>query len=298
MRALVVGGAGFIGSHLVERLLADGAEVDVVDDLTTGSLANLADARSAGGVLKIHTLDAATDGVSTLVRHRAPDVVYHLAWWPPGIAGPASIGPALESTSRILEAARHVGTTKLVTAVQAHALYGEVPARSQPVKESQVWAPRGVRGVAARSIVELLGVYRDDHAVEFTVLAMGNVYGSRQRSDGGVVAAFVAAQRDGTAPTVDGDGRQQRDFLFIDDAVDALARAAARAGGLVVNVGTGVGTAIRDLWALVGGPTAAAPVAAPARAGSVGRVAIAPTRARIHLAWSPWTAVADGLRSL
>jgi len=298
VKALVVGGAGFIGSHLVERLLADGAAVDVVDDLSSGSLANLSAARSMGGELKIHTLDAAAPELRTLVAMREPDVLYHLAWWPPGIAGPGSIGPALAATSSVLEAARQAGSTKVVTAVSAPALYGEVAARDLPLKEAQPWAPYGVRGVTSRAVIDLLEVYRQLHAVEHTVLALANVYGSRQRADGGVVAAFAAARAGRRPATQHGDGRQTRDFLFIDDAVDAFVRAASRAGGLVVNVGTGTATSIRDLWSLVAGPDGPGPTIVAKRAGSVTRCSVSPTRARIHLAWAPWTTLSEGLRSL
>ena len=102
----------------------------------------------------------------------------------------------------------------------------------------------------------------------------------------------------GQAPTITGDGRQTRDFLFIDDAVDAFARAAQRGAGLVVNVGTGVQMAIRDLAQIVvaAAPNALHPVRVPARADEVVRFAVSPVRARIHLAWAPWTTLEDGIR--
>ena len=190
MRSLVVGGAGFIGSHLVERLLAEGHAVDVVDDLSSGSLANLADARSVGGDLTIHTLDVCAEQFAALVAMRAPDVIVHLGWWPPGVPASAearTAGAAIHSTIAVLEAARMTGTAKVVTTLPAAALYGEVPPRDQPVKEAQPWAPLGTRGLVARTVADLLAMYRRDHAVEFTALAITSVYGPRQRVDGGVV---------------------------------------------------------------------------------------------------------------
>jgi UDP-glucose 4-epimerase len=143
-----------------------------------------------------------------------------------------------------------------------------------------------------------LNLYRSDHAVEFTALTMSTVYGPRQRRDGGVVGAFAHALRAGVSPEIHGDGRQTRDFLYVDDAVDALVRAGVRGGGLVVNVGSGVSTAVRELWTLMAGPGAPTPIAAPRRRDDVSWFALSPTRARIHLAWAPWTELGVGLRSL
>lgn len=297
MNVLVVGGAGFIGSHLTERLLAEGHAVDVVDDLSTGNLSNLSDARTAGGDLKIHTLSATATEFAALVAIRQPSVIFHLGWLPPGRSGAAVAGAAVHSTVAVLEAARAVGA-KVVTTVPAGWLYGEVPARELPVKEGRAWEPIGLAGVLARTVADLLAAHRADHAVEFTALAVTTVYGARQRSDASVVAAFHEAHRERRVPTVHGDGRQTRDFLFIDDAVDALVRAATRGSGLVVNIGTGVQTSIRDLWTHIAGLDAPALMPAPYREPDLSRVAVSPTRARIHLSWAPWTELAVGLRSI
>ena len=294
---LVVGGAGFLGSHLVDRLLADGAAVDVVDDLTTGSLANLAEARAAGGTLKIHHLDAASDECASLLGMRAPDVVYHLAAIPRIGGTPARLAAAFVTTTALLEAARSHRIPKVVVTVPATALYGRPASRDLPLKE-QAPEPRGVRGVVARATTDLLAIYREQHDVEFTALALSTVYGPRQRPDGGVVAAFASAAAERRAPIVRGDGRQTRDFLFVDDAVDALVRSGERGSGLVINVGTGEQTSIRDLWGLVGGPNGAEPTSEPAPPDEIARFAVSSVRARIHLGWSAWTSLADGLAEL
>ncbi|MFT3853014.1 MAG: NAD-dependent epimerase/dehydratase family protein [Ilumatobacteraceae bacterium] len=293
---MVIGGAGFVGSHLVERLLAEDHQVDVVDDLSTGSLANLAAARAAGGELTIHTLDVLAPELSSLVARRSPDVIYHLALRFDRRIDGAGAARTLQSTVITLDAARKTGSTKVVVAVPAAALYGRVAARDQPVKEGHEWTPVGLRGVLARAVVDVLGVYRVEHDVEHTVAVLGTVYGPRQRA--GVVAAFLAAAAAGEVPTVHGDGRQTRDFVFVDDTVEALSRAATRGGGLVVNVATGTATSIRDLWVAIAGaePPEASYVAGPD--GEVGRLAVSPTRARIHLAWAPWTDLATGLAAL
>lgn len=295
MNVVVIGGAGFIGSHLVDRLLAESCVVDVVDDLSRGSLGNLADARAAGGALKIHHLDAAAPEASSLLGMRRPDVIFHLAALPRSWSAPGALASAFATTVAVLEAARVNGVPKIVVALPATALYGRPASRDLPLKE-QPLEPHGVRGVVARAMVDLLAMYREHDAVEFTVLAFATVYGPRQRADGGVVGALAAAAAAQQAATITGDGRQTRDLLFVDDAVDALVRAGTRGSGLVVNVGTGDQTPIRDLWAAIA--PGVAPVMAPARIDEIQRFAVSPVRARIHLGWSPWTSVTEGLRQL
>ena len=298
MRIMIVGGAGFIGSHLVDRLLAEQQVVDVVDDLSTGSLANLASARAAGGALKIHHLDAGAAEFVALVAMRDPEVIVHLGVLPPGRNNTAAMSSSVHTTLNVLDAARRSGSCKVVVGLPAGCLYGEVPSREQPVKDGRAFAPTSVRGVIAHTVVELLVNARRMDDVEFTALALANVYGPRQRHDGGVVAAFVQAVTRGEPVTIHGDGRQTRDFLFIDDAVDALVRATQRGGGLVVNIGTGTSTSIRDLWAALAGPSAVPPRHVAQRPDDLARVALSPTRARIHLAWAPWTDLEAGLRAV
>lgn len=293
----MVGGAGFLGSHLTERLVAEGHSVDVVDDLSTGSLGNLASARRLGGDLRIHTLDAASPEFASLMSMREPEVVYHLALLPSGLPAEDHLQASLSSLVAVLEGARRGSRPKVVVALGAGAVYGDVPAKEQPVKESRIGSHASVGGAATRSLLDLLGVYRERHGIEFTALVLGSVYGPRQRRSGGVVAAFAAALREGVTPMIEGDGRQSRDFLYVDDAVDALARAATRAGGLLVNVGTGTATSVRDVWAAMSGADGRQPAPAPRRPDDIAKMSLAITRARIHLAWAPWTSLADGLRS-
>ena len=295
MTPLVVGGAGFLGSHLVDRLLAEGMAADVVDDLSTGALGNLADARVAGGSLKIHTLDVRAGDFKSVVGMRRPDVIYHLALLTPGQSEHDVDGTAIASLLAVLEAARAHGVGKVVIALPAADLYGDIPSRELPVKESRPFDPQGLRGVLARTVVELLNLYRNEHAVEYTALAMSSAYGPRQRPGDGVVAAFAHAVTTGRPLTIHGDGRQTRDLIYADDAVDALYRAGQRGSGLVINVGTGQQTSVRDLAALI--DPHAEIISAPRRHGDITRTAISPTRARIHLQWSPWTDLTTGVRS-
>lgn len=304
MNVVVIGGAGFIGSHLVDRLLAEDHAVDVIDNLTVGSLANLAAARASGGALRIHHLDADSSEAESSIGIRRPDVIFHLALLPRHAADASAQGDAFRSAIATLEAARRHGVAKVVVALPASAIYGHPASKALPVKDcdpSQL-EPRGVRGVVATAIVDLLVAYRDLHAIEFTALALGSVYGPRQRATGGVVAAFLDAATSGRAPVLHGDGRQTRDLVFIDDVVDALVRSASRGSGLVINIGTGEQTAISELWSriagVVDGADALVPTHGPARLHDVQRFAVAPVRARIHLGWSPWTSLDDGLSRL
>jgi UDP-glucose 4-epimerase len=300
VHAFVVGGAGFIGSHLVDRLLADGASVDVVDDLSRGSLANLADARSVSagaGTLKIHHLDAKAPEAASLLGMRRPDIVYHLAAIPRGQPSAAGLADAFAVTVALIDAARLHAVPKVVVALPASSIYGRPASRDLPLKERAV-EPHGVRGVVARAVIDLLTVYRERDAVEFTALALPTVYGPRQRADGGIVAVLAAAAAARRAPTITGDGRQTRDLLHVDDAVDALARAGDRGGGLVINVGTGEQTSIRELWTKLSAGAGPPPQYAPARVDEIVRFALSPARARIQLGWSPWTSVDEGLATL
>ena len=298
MRALVCGGAGFIGSHLVDRLLADGHAVEVVDDLSTGSFANLGPARAAGGELKIHNIDVTAPEFLDLVSLRRPDVIYQMTALSPASAHAiSSVGSAAQVVAA-LEAARLFGASKVVVGLPATLLYGEVAVRDIPAKEGKFADAVNVPNVIARTILDLLGVYREVHAVEYTALAVSNVYGPRQRTEDGVVASFAAALAAGEAPEMYGTGRQTRDFIHVDDVVDAYVRAATKGDGLLINIGTGVQTSIAALWKAMSGASGLRPTVVKARPGDISRFAISPVRARIHLAWAPFTDLNDGLGSL
>ena len=298
MRTLVVGGAGFLGSHVVDRLLAEGHVVDVVDDLSSGSLANLAAARAAHvGSLKFHNLDVRVPELSDLLVRLKPEVAIHLAV-PTRGSGPDLLGVALGGTANLLDAVVAAGTTKVVVGLDAISYYGPVPLRELPVKEGTLGPPHSIATIAHRAVADLLALYRDRQAVEFTALALGHVYGTRQRASAGVVAAFAAARRAGLPAEVHGTGKQTRDLVAVDDAVDAVVRATTRGTGLVINVGTGVQTSVIELHERVMAAPATMATPGPARPGDVDRFALSPVRARIHLAWAPWTDVATGVAEL
>jgi UDP-glucose 4-epimerase len=292
---LVVGGAGFLGSHIVDRLLSDGSRVDVVDDLSSGSLANLSSARSSApeGALRIHTLDVTIPEFGEVVRLRRPEVMYVTSLLTPTTSDADGCTKAYAVAVAVYEAAVQAKVGKVVVTLPAAVLYGEVPAREMPIKEDRERRPVGLAGVTAMAIIELCELYRRNHDIEFTVLALSTVYGTRQRPDNNVVSAFVSAVSTGASPNISGDGKQTRDFLFVDDAADAASRACTKGGGLVLHIGSGQQTSIKDLWALVGGGSAAQ--TSPKPAHHLQRFALSTSRARLHLGWSSWTSISEGL---
>ncbi|HZQ26810.1 MAG TPA: NAD-dependent epimerase/dehydratase family protein [Acidimicrobiales bacterium] len=305
MRALVTGGAGFIGSTLVDRLLAEGHAVDVVDDLSTGSLANLADARgNPGHDFTFHRLDIRSDQLVDLMARRHPEVVFHLAAQADvrvSVARPVFDADVnILGTLNVLEGARAAGSRKVVFAASGGTLYGDPDASALPIKESHPQRPLSPYGVSKKSAIDYLVAYRDLHELEFTALALANVYGPRQDPHGeaGVVAIFAGRLLAGEACTIFGDGSQTRDFAYVDDVVDAFARAADKGGGLVLNIGTGQETSVNELYQTMcralgeGGDRPAS--FAPARVGELQRSSLDPGRAGIHLGWKPWTTLADG----
>ncbi|MFN2608158.1 MAG: NAD-dependent epimerase/dehydratase family protein [Acidimicrobiales bacterium] len=301
MRALVTGGAGFIGSTLVDRLLAEGHAVDVVDDLSTGSLANLAEARANPGYeLTFQRLDVRSDGLAELIAHRRPEVVFHLAAQADvrvSVQRPAFDAEVnIVGTINVLEGARAAGTRKVVLAASGGTLYGEP--KKLPVRETAAQRPLSPYGVSKKAAADYLAAYRELHGIEFTALALGNVYGPRQDPHGeaGVVAIFAGLLLQGQPCTVFGDGEQTRDFVYVDDVVDAFARAATKGDGLLMNVGTGMETSVKTLYATMAGLAGVTtpPVHAPPRPGELARSALDPGRAAVHLGWRAWTALDVG----
>jgi UDP-glucose 4-epimerase len=302
MRVLVTGGAGFIGSTLVDRLLAEGHDVDVVDDLSSGSLGNLAAARGQRDHrLTFSRLDVRSGAVTELIQHRKPEVVYHLAAQPSVVVSVEQ--PALDAEVNILgslnviQGALAAGTRKVVFAGSGGTLYGAP--ESIPTREGHPQHPLSPYGVAKKAVIDYLHYYREIQGLESTVLALANVYGPRQDPHGeaGVVAIFSAKLLAGERPTIFGDGEQTRDFVFVDDVCDAFVRAGDKAGGLTINIGTGVETSVQELFDAMarnaGFPDPAR--YAPARSGELRRSALDPGRAAIHLGWQPWTAIDAGV---
>jgi UDP-glucose 4-epimerase len=199
---------------------------------------------------------------------------------------------------RVLEGARRAGTAKIVFAASGGTLYGEVRPKDLPARESLPHVPTSPYGVSKMVVVDYLTAYRELHNIEFCALALGNVYGPRQDPHGeaGVVAIFAGHLVAGERCTIFGDGSQTRDFVFVDDVVDALARAGQRGGGLLINVGTGVESSVLELYETMARAAGSSlrPLHAPARPGELQRTALDPGRAAIHLGWKPWTPLEEG----
>jgi UDP-glucose 4-epimerase len=304
MRVLVTGGAGFIGTGLVERLLAEGHEVDALDNLSTGALSNLAGARArAGGRFSFHRFDIRSPDLVDLVAKREPEVVFHLAAQADvrvSVADPAlDAGVNVIGSLHLLEGARRAGARKVVFAGSGGTLYGTPT--DLPTPETHARHPISPYGVAKKAVGDYLHYYEAVHGLDYSVLALANVYGPRQDplGEAGVVAIFARRLLDGEPVTIYGDGHQTRDFVYVEDVVDAFSRAKepGAASGLLVNVGTGVETSVNDLYATMAGLTGTPgeAVHAAARAGELSRSALDPRLAGTALGWKPATTLEEGL---
>jgi UDP-glucose 4-epimerase len=256
--------------------------------------------------LRFHNLDVRSSDLVALVRHRRPEVIFHLA-------AQADVRVSVErpvfdaevnilGTIQVLEGARAAETGKVVFAASGGTLYGEPDAADLPVDEHQPHRPLSPYGVSKKSAIDYLVAYRELHGIEFTALALANVYGPRQDPHGeaGVVAIFAGNLVAGRQCVVFGDGTQTRDYVFVDDVVDAFARAARRGGGLVMNIGTGQETSVSKLYEIVAKACGSDLRArqAPARPGEVQRSALDPRRAGLHLGWKPWTPLGNGVAAV
>jgi UDP-glucose 4-epimerase len=306
MRTLVTGGAGFIGSAVVDRLAHDGHEVTVVDDLSTGKLDNLADAFASGRVEHAE-VDLAGPDLAEVVAQVRPEVVFHLA---AQIDVRRSVDdPVHDARVNVLgsvalaQAAAAGGTRRLLFAGSGGTAYGEPDPADLPVAEDYPPRPTNPYGVAKRSVEDYLASFRELHGLEWVSLRLGNVYGPRQDPHGeaGVVAIFCNRLLSGEPVTVFGDGRQTRDYVYVEDVVDAFVAAADGHEGAVgtrLNIGTGTETSVLELYAALREVTGFGPdpVFAPARPGELGRIALDSRRAERLLGWRARVDLAGGLR--
>jgi UDP-glucose 4-epimerase len=303
MRALVTGGAGFIGSTLVDRLLAEGHSVDVIDNLASGSLSNLADARSnRDHDLTFHQIDIGAPEVVELIERRAPEVVFHLAAQADvrlSVSDPVFDAMVnIVGGIRVLEGARRAGAQKVVFASSGGTIYGEPDASVLPIDETHSRHPVSPYGVTKKAFTDYLHAYRELYQLEYTSLALANVYGPRQDPHGeaGVVSIFAGKLLAGEECTIFGNGEQTRDFVFVDDVVDAFVRAATRGGGLLFNIGTGKEVSVNELYRSMASAAGfeAPPLYAAPRVGELDRIALDASKAKIHLGWESWTSIDEG----
>ena len=300
---LVTGAAGFIGSNLVARLLEDGRRVVGVDDLSSGSLANLAPARERhAGRFEFDRLDIRQGGMGPLCERLRPEVVFHLAAQVDvrrSIEDPqydASVN--VLGTLAVLEAARRADVRKIVYA-SSIGCYGEPRADQLPVDESFDGPALSPYGASKRVAIDYLRTYRQLYGLDWTALSIANVYGPHQTTagEGGVVATFAGRMLAGQPCTIHGDGEQTRDFVFVDDVVHAMVLAADRASGMRLVIGTAKETSVLQLFRALAAATGYPhePVFAPARDGEIRRSAADPRLAARELGWKPWTTMEEGL---
>jgi UDP-glucose 4-epimerase len=286
VRAVVTGGAGFIGSHLVEALLARGDDVTVVDDFSTGKRENVPE-----------DAELVVQDIRDPLELEA-DVVFHLAAQADVRVSVAD--PVLDAevnvlgTIRVLEAARRAGA-QVVLASTGGAIYGEC---ERPAREDDERRPLAPYGVAKLAAEEYLAAYNRLHGTGHVALRYGNVYGPRQdpHTEAGVVSIFLRQLQAGRPLPVFGDGRQTRDYVYAGDVARATLLAAGRAG--VFNVGTGRETSVLELAALCGSAAVVDPevVHAPQRPGELLRSSLDPARAEAELGFRAGTSLDEGLR--
>lgn len=293
MRVFVTGGAGFIGSHVVDALVARGDEVHVVDSLATGSCENL-----ASGVT-LHEVDIRDDGLQQLAERMRPEVVFHLA-------AQADVGTSVErpafdadvnvtGTVRVLEAARAAGARVVFTSTGG-AIYGEC---ERPAREDDDLQPLSPYGTSKLAGEEYLATWNRLYDAGHVACRLANVYGPRQlpKLEGGVVAIFLDRLRDGRETVIFGDGKQTRDFVYVGDVVAGLLAASASSGGGIYNLGTGVATSVGELHRLCVEAAGAEqePRFDAARPGDLQNSVIDPSRAAQKLDWRAERTLAAGL---
>jgi UDP-glucose 4-epimerase len=300
---LVTGGAGFIGSNLADRLLAEDHRVVAVDDLSSGRIANLGEARGYGKAYTFFNMDVRSDGLLPLLERHKPEVVFHLA----AQAGvrPSLDDPVLDAsinlmgTLNVVECAIKVGARKVIYAASGGTIYGEprrIPAKESAAQGSHPLSPYGISKKAA---LDYLSFYQRYRGLDYTACALANVYGPRQDPFGeaGVVSIFASKMLAGEAPTIYGDGNQTRDYVFIDDVIHGFVQAIDRASGKLVNIGTGLETSVNGLYRLLGDIIGfdGEPQHGPLPPGELRRIALDISAASSALAWKPWTHLEDGL---
>jgi UDP-glucose 4-epimerase len=290
---MVTGGAGFIGSHLVDVLLARGEEVHVVDNLATGSRENLEAA------VELHELDIRDEALASLAAQVRPEVVFHLA-------AQADVGTSVErpafdadvnviGTVRVLEAARDAGARVVFTS-SGGAIYGECERPAREDDELQPLSPYGTSKLAGE---EYLSTWNRLYGGAHVACRLANVYGPRQLPtlEGGVIAIFLDRLRDGQETVIFGDGGQTRDFVYVGDVVRGLVAAAAAPEGAVYNVGTGVATSVGELHRLCADVAGVAqePRFEADRPGDLRASVIDPSRAERELDWGAAWTLEEGL---
>jgi len=301
-KAIVTGGAGFIGSNLVERLVDEGVEVLVVDDLSSGMLSRLAPARERGKI-HFHQIDIRAHELRDVVVGFTPQVVFHLAAQidvRSSVVDPARDADInILGTVNLLQAARDAAVDRVVFASSGGATFGDTD--QIPTNETVPRRPDSPYGVSKKVVDDYLDYYRRAHGMDYVSLGFSNVYGPGQDPYGeaGVVAILAGNLLNNRVSTIYGDGKQTRDYVFVEDVTDALWRAALQGGGRYLNIGTGIETTVTDLYgkmAAIVGSDLESQHAAP-RQGEQLRSCLDPAEALRDLGWEPWTTLDEGLQA-
>ena len=298
MRTLVTGGAGFIGSHLVDQLISNGHDVAVIDDLSSGNPANLSHHTN----VELVEADVRGEGLGEIVDKLAPEVIFHLAAQidvRASVADPvADAETNIVATIRLADAARRAGVRKIVHTSSGGSIYG-VP-EDLPIDETCPPDPHSPYAASKLAGEQYLNVYRHLYGLECSFIAPANVYGPRQNPHGeaGVVAIFSENLLHGQPTKIFGGGTNTRDYVFVEDVARAFVLAAGDKGnGMRFNIGTSIETTARELHTLVAKHAGApdTPADHPARLGDVPRSALAATRAREVLGWKPTVSLDEGV---
>ena len=299
-KSVVTGGAGFVGSHLVDRLLDEGHDVLAVDDLSKGQLSRLSDARGRGG-LTFHQLDIRSAEFRDAVARFGPDLMFHLA---AQASVSASVSdPGLDAdinvlgTLNVLEAARQASCGRVVFTSTGGAVYGSNV--KLPAKETYAKNPDSPYGISKKIVEDYFRLYKSMYSIDYVIIGPANIYGPRQDPFGeaGVVAIFSRAMLDSKRPIIFGDGTQTRDYVYVEDVVDALVKAGARGGGQFFNVGTGVETSVTELYEQLAAAAgfSEAPIHEAPRPGDVMRSVLDVSAAHDGLGWVPFTSLSSGV---
>ena len=295
MKILVTGGAGFIGSHVVDCLLEAGHEVVVVDDLSTGRRQNL------NPKARLYQLDIRDPGLATVFKREQPEVVNHHAAQMDvrrSVAEPLFDADVnVRGTLNLLELARSYGVRKVVYVSTGGAVYGEP--RYLPCDEDHPIDPICQYGVSKHVVEHYLYVYRHLYGLDYTVLRYPNVYGPRQNPQGeaGVVAIFTGRMLTGKPITINGTGEQERDFVYVGDCARANVLALDKGSAGIYNLGSNRGTSVNLLFSTLAniiGYSSAAQLG-PAKAGETFKIYLDGRRAHASLGWSATVALEQGL---
>ncbi len=304
--AVVTGGAGFIGSTLVDRLIQEGYSVVAIDDLSSGRKGNLRSAEETDeSRFTFQEQDICSPETTTLIADFKPEVVFHLAAQADvrhSVADPVFDAEVnILGTLRVLEGARLSNARKVVVASSGGTLYGEPDPSFLPLKESLSPNPLSPYGASKAAMIYYLSVYHYLYGLDSTALAMANVYGPRQDPHGeaGVVAIFAGLLISEEICKIFNTGEQTRDFVYVDDAVEAFFSASQLPGLELMNIGTGVETSVNELYQTMASlvQTTASPKYEPSRSGELERSSLDPTHAKNKLNWVPRTSLLDGLSS-